>query len=176
MQIPVKITRSTDVIKWNIIADNQKVLIFKVSKDTFFFLTGLRILMTQRSSFVTFTPSKTSLYLPLPTFRTTSQSSCSLNWKESSSAGNVNSYKKPTSNHHQRYFFSKQGRQKRIHYHIITFEGSHIYCLQARTIYTFRHFGRCNSINRVRLRGLPRCYFAGTSVLQYAVLRFKWSH
>lgn len=41
-------------------------------KLTFFFLTGLRILIIQRSLLLTFMPSKTSLYFPLPTFRTTS--------------------------------------------------------------------------------------------------------
>ena len=38
----------------------------------FFFLTGLRILMTHRASLTMFMPSNTSLYLPLPTLRTTS--------------------------------------------------------------------------------------------------------
>lgn len=40
--------------------------------STFFFLTGLRILMMHFSLLLTLMPSKTSLYLPLPTFLTTS--------------------------------------------------------------------------------------------------------
>ena len=39
---------------------------------TFFFFTGLRIFMMQVWLLTTFTPSKTSLYFPLPTLRTTS--------------------------------------------------------------------------------------------------------
>ena len=43
-----------------------------ISRLIFFFLTGFKILTTHLQSFATFTPSKTSLYLPLPIFLTTS--------------------------------------------------------------------------------------------------------
>lgn len=42
------------------------------TQPTFFFFTGLRILMIHFSLFLVLTPSKTSLYLPRPTLRTTS--------------------------------------------------------------------------------------------------------
>ena len=43
-----------------------------ISRLIFFFLTGLRILITQRSPVGEWTPSKTSEYFPRPTLRTTS--------------------------------------------------------------------------------------------------------
>ena len=43
-----------------------------ISRLIFLFLTGLRILMTQRASSGMCMPSNTSLYLPLPTLRITS--------------------------------------------------------------------------------------------------------
>jgi hypothetical protein len=50
----------------------QKIVAERKHWSTFFFLTGFRILIMQRSLLTEFTPSNTSLYLPRPTFRTTS--------------------------------------------------------------------------------------------------------
>lgn len=44
----------------------------KMRHHTFFFFTGLRILIMHFWLLTMFTPSNTSLYLPLPTFLTTS--------------------------------------------------------------------------------------------------------
>ena len=62
------------VIYWT----NASKIRTKEETQTFFFFTGLRIFMMHFSLFVKCTPSNTSLYLPLPTFLTTSYSSCSL--------------------------------------------------------------------------------------------------
>jgi hypothetical protein len=57
--------------------DNHRKSIVK-AKLTFFFFTGFRILMTHLPSLPAWNPSNTSLYFPLPTFRSTSYPSCFL--------------------------------------------------------------------------------------------------
>jgi hypothetical protein len=67
-----KASRAGFIPSFQVLQEKQKAHQYKNKKATFFFLTGLRILITQRSLLLTFMPSNTSLYFPLPTFRTTS--------------------------------------------------------------------------------------------------------
>lgn len=60
-----KIQETTSIIQTN---QTQNI----ENQFTFFFLTGLRILIIHLSLLFTFIPSKTSLYFPRPTFLTTS--------------------------------------------------------------------------------------------------------